>query len=89
MTGTINSSMRLYVETLHPDRISALPVPTVPMGHSAFPAEIYRLPRRWAEARFPTLVWWRSVDRGGHFPALEVPRLFVREIRDFFRDQRL
>jgi pimeloyl-ACP methyl ester carboxylesterase len=89
LTGTIGSSMRLYYETLHPDHAVAQPVPTVPLGHSAFPAEIYRLPRSWAEARFPTLRWWRTVERGGHFAALEVPDLFVRELRDFFGEQQL
>ena len=89
LTGTIGSSMRLYYETLHPDHAAAQPVPAVPLGHSAFPGEIYRLPRSWAEARFPTLSWWRTVERGGHFAALEVPDLFVRELRDFFGDQKL
>ena len=89
LTGTIGSSMRLYYETLHPDHAAAQPVSAVPLGHSAFPGEIYRLPRSWAEARFPTLSWWRTVERGGHFAALEVPDLFVRELRDFFGDQKL
>jgi pimeloyl-ACP methyl ester carboxylesterase len=89
LTGTIGSSMRLYSEALHPDRRSAPPIPTVPLGHSAFPGEIYRMPRSWAQSQFPTLTSWRAVERGGHFAALEVPDLFVREVRSFFADQQL
>ena len=87
LTGTINSSMRLYSEALRPDRFSAPPVPHVPLGHSAFPGEIYRFPRSWAQARFPTLSYWNPVARGGHFAALEVPDLFVQELRAFFGGQ--
>jgi pimeloyl-ACP methyl ester carboxylesterase len=87
LTGTINSSMRLYHETLHPDRLAPQPIPTVPLGHSAFPGELIRRPRSWAEAQYPSLAFWRTVERGGHFAALEVPELFVREIRDFFGGQ--
>lgn len=31
---------------------------------------------------------WTEYDRGGHFPALEVPDLFVRELQGFFRPHR-
>jgi epoxide hydrolase len=28
---------------------------------------------------------WSEFDRGGHFPAMEVPNLLVKDIRTFFR----
>lgn len=31
---------------------------------------------------------WRNYDRGGHFPAMEVPDLLTSDIRDFFRGLR-
>jgi pimeloyl-ACP methyl ester carboxylesterase len=31
---------------------------------------------------------WSEYQRGGHFPALEVPELLVEDIRDFFRSHR-
>ncbi len=89
LTGTINSSIRLYFEAAHPDRARRIPRPTVPVGHSAFPREVHRFPRTWAAAAFPTLTYWHPVDRGGHFAALEVPDLFVEEIRAFFATQSL
>lgn len=87
LTGTINSSMRLYYEHTGPGRYVASPKVEVPTGHARFPGEIIHTPRRWAEARF-NIQRWRTMPRGGHFAAMEVPELFVPEVREFFRDYR-
>ena len=83
-TGTIGSSMRSYFEEAGPGREEPLPLIEVPTGHSVFPAEIIQTPRSWAERRF-NICYWNEVARGGHFPALEVPDLFVDELRACFR----
>jgi hypothetical protein len=31
---------------------------------------------------------WSQFDRGGHFPAMEVPDLITHDLRDFFRKHR-
>jgi len=87
LTGTINSSMRLYYEEAGPGRRQPLPDVHVPTGHAVFPAEIIQTPLRWAEARF-NIARWQDMPRGGHFAAMEVPDLFVEEVRAFFRDYR-
>jgi pimeloyl-ACP methyl ester carboxylesterase len=84
LTGTINSSMRLYYETIGPGRGQRLPRSTVPMGHTVFPGEIYSAPRAWVEAAF-NLVYWSEQPAGGHFAAMEVPGPFVEEIRACFQ----
>ena len=56
-----------------------------PTGCSVFPAEVPRPSRRWAERRYPDVLYWAEHDRGGHFPALEVPDLLVADLRAFFR----
>jgi microsomal epoxide hydrolase len=86
-TGTIGSSMRSYYEDGGPGRETPLPAVAIPVGHSVFPAEIMHTPRAWAEARYD-IRYWNEVPRGGHFPALEVPDLFVAELRACFRAQR-
>jgi pimeloyl-ACP methyl ester carboxylesterase len=43
--------------------------------------------RRFAE-REHNVVHWTEYDRGGHFFALEQPRLFTADVRDFFRKVR-
>jgi len=32
------------------------------------------------------LAYWNEYDRGGHFPAMEVPELLVSDLRTFFRE---
>jgi len=79
------SSARLYWESFN--KINYDPVRT-PVGCSVFPKEIFRVSRRWAQKRYPNLVYWNRLDKGGHFAAFEQPELFVRELRACFRKMR-
>jgi hypothetical protein len=56
----------------------------VPTGASVFPAEVPSPSRRWAERRFADLRYWGEPAIGGHFAALEVPDLYVAELRASF-----
>ncbi len=75
------SSARLYWESFAKPDLSPVPMP---MGASIFPHEIMRASRRWAATRFGNIVYWNSVERGGHFAAMERPGLFVDELRACF-----
>ena len=88
VTQTINSSTRLYYETLRKpwdfaqgERIN------VPVGVAVFPAEISRPPREWAERSY-NVTQWTVMPSGGHFAALEEPELLVEDIRNHFRSLR-
>jgi microsomal epoxide hydrolase len=88
VTQTINSSTRLYCETMRAGRFGlAGERVAVPTGCAIFPKEIYRPPRRWVEAAF-NVVQWTQHGRGGHFAALEEPAALVDDIRSFFRKLR-
>ena len=87
-TETIGSSTRMYKENQRyewtmgrGERIEA------PIGVAAFPEEISRPPREWAERSY-NLRRWTNMPRGGHFAALEEPELLAEEIREFFRPLR-
>jgi pimeloyl-ACP methyl ester carboxylesterase len=84
LTGTGGSSGRLYRETRNSKAFGPQPFLETPVGHAAFPAEVVRCPRRWAE-RFYNIVHWTDMPRGGHFAALEQPELLVEDVRSFFR----
>ena len=43
--------------------------------------------RRYAETE-NTITRWTDVDSGGHFAALEEPRILAADIREFFRGLR-
>jgi microsomal epoxide hydrolase len=82
LTGTIAASMRLYYET---DLAEAIPKSVdIPTGHARYPEEIYTAPRPWAE-RIYDIVHWTEMERGGHFAAMEVPDLFVSDLREWLR----
>ena len=89
VTGTINSAMRLYYESIGPDRA---PAPdwafiSTPTAHARFPAEIRPTPRLWAEQMY-NIVRWTKQPKGGHFAAFEQPGLFLDDLREFCRDYR-
>lgn len=85
LPNTAASSARLYWESFN--KVSRDPV-SIPVGCSMFPKEIFRSSRRWAEQRFPKLVYWNDLDKGGHFAAFEQPATFVNELRACFRHMR-
>jgi pimeloyl-ACP methyl ester carboxylesterase len=86
LTNTAISSARLYWE----NRIAFFaPMGiAVPVAVSAFPDELYQVPRSWAERAYPNLIYYNRPDRGAHFPAWERPELFSAEVRAAFRSLR-
>lgn len=86
LPNTGASSARLYWESTQAMQRNSMAFPPMPMptGISMFPGEQVRLSRRWAEARFASLVHFNEPVRGGHFAALEQPGLFVEEVRASF-----
>ena len=88
VTETATSSTRLYYEMRRAGR-GAIPQEyvAVPTGVANYPGEVTRTPRSWAEHRY-NITHWTELPRGGHFAAMEVPDLFVDDVRTFFRSVR-
>lgn len=81
-TRTAGSSAQLYWETRHaPAGEWSRGVPT---GVAVFPHELVP-PTRAVLERTVDVVHWSEFDRGGHFPAMEVPDLLVGDLRAFLR----
>jgi microsomal epoxide hydrolase len=88
VTGTINSSTRLYCEMRRSRRYGFTQGRVeVPTGCAIFPREIYKVPRKWAETHYD-VTHWTLMPRGGHFASMEEPQLFVDDVRAFFRTVR-
>jgi pimeloyl-ACP methyl ester carboxylesterase len=85
MTETIHSSCRLYFEgrkaPLHLNRGEQI---SVPCGIAHFPKEAPFPPRSWIERGY-NVQHWTEMPRGGHFAAMEEPKLLAQDIRTFFR----
>jgi epoxide hydrolase len=60
----------------------------LPVGVSLYPKEIIRTARRWADHTMSNIIHWNELEAGGHFAAWEQPELYVRELRDCFRQLR-
>jgi pimeloyl-ACP methyl ester carboxylesterase len=91
LTGTGASAARSYWESGRATALAAGKAPpavSVPVGFSTFPDEIFRAPRTWVQASYPTLAYFNTPERGGHFAAWEEPGLFVDEVRAAFRSLR-
>jgi pimeloyl-ACP methyl ester carboxylesterase len=94
-TQSIASSMQLYAEEFRTGAIagdsfvgSTPPARIeVPTGIGVYPEEIALLPRKMCE-RAANLVHWSVLPEGGHFAPAEVPEIYVRELRTFFRSLR-
>ena len=88
LTGTATSSARLYFEMRHAGAAAVPQAPVqVPTGIANYPGEVTKVPRAWAERRY-NITHWADLPRGGHFAAMEVPDIFVEDVRTFFRTVR-
>jgi len=82
-SGTAASSMRLYFENAHdpeawaPKANSGVPTAVTVFGHD-------EVAIRLVGEQSNRIVKWHELDRGGHFASLEVPDLWVEEVRSFF-----
>jgi pimeloyl-ACP methyl ester carboxylesterase len=86
-TRSIGPSMRLYYESFGPG--AAIPQTQrirVPTGLSLF-KDPNAPPRELVEPWYD-LRRYATIERGGHFPALENPDALVTELREFFRPLR-
>jgi pimeloyl-ACP methyl ester carboxylesterase len=81
-TATAGSSARFYWENFPPERTA--PVIT-PSAVTIFPGDMEKLPRRYVEERYLDLRYWSEAPKGGHFPMLEVPEIYINELRSAFR----
>lgn len=83
LTRTGASSARIYYEShggvnsLDPElRVD------VPSAITMYPRDIEKCPRPWAQERYRQIVRWNSPETGGHFPSLEVPACFVKDLQE-------
>lgn len=82
-TGTAASSIRLYYENMHdpaawaPKVNSGVPTAVAVFGFDEVPI------RKYSE-QGNTITRWTEFDEGGHYAVLEVPELWLGDVRAFF-----
>ncbi|WP_329041016.1 epoxide hydrolase family protein [Streptomyces sp. NBC_01422] len=80
LTRTGASAARIYHES-HNALDPRLRV-DVPAALTMYPRDVEKCPRPWAQERYRRIVRWSSPEAGGHFPSLEVPEYFVKDLRE-------
>lgn len=92
LTNSATSSARLYWEARGQSIVLATAQKTdeisLPVAITVFPGEVYRAPETWARRAYRNLIYFKEVDKGGHFAAWEEPELFSVELRAAFRPLR-
>ena len=86
-TSSITASTRIYYESRNFPANEPTGYVSVPTAAAVFPAEIYIIPRLWAEQQY-NIVRWTPMPQGGHFAAMEEPDLLLEDVRAFFRSLR-
>jgi epoxide hydrolase len=83
LTRTGASAARIYYES-HGGINSLDPElgVDVPSAITIHPRDMEKCPRAWAQERYRQIVRWRSPEIGGHFPSLEVPAYFVKDLQE-------
>jgi microsomal epoxide hydrolase len=76
LTGCFPTSIYTYRE------VRELKYVGKPTGYSYFPYELAPVPRAWAE-KTADAVWSREHEKGGHFAALEVPEVLLRDLEEW------
>ncbi|KAI9318090.1 Alpha/Beta hydrolase protein [Dichotomocladium elegans] len=82
LTNSISTSIRLYHDAIHEFNNNQRVYIDVPMGAAIYAGEMLKIPREWAQAE-ANLQQWIEYDIGGHFPALEVPEIFVQDLQKY------
>jgi pimeloyl-ACP methyl ester carboxylesterase len=82
-TGTGASAARFLYETAHSTEWGA--PGTAPQGWALFAAQPFVRAMMDPDHE---IGHWSEYDRGGHFPAMEVPDILVGDVREFFRGLR-
>lgn len=85
VTGTIGSSMYTYYAEAKSPSLTHYDYVEQPVGLALFPRDIGGIPPRALAERTLNVQRWSEMPHGGHFAAMEVPELYVNELREFLR----
>ncbi|KAK2599105.1 hypothetical protein QQS21_005446 [Conoideocrella luteorostrata] len=80
------ASLRIYYEASQSREESfkgTRYIPTVPLGVSYFPKDLFAVPKAWGRCLGP-VVYEATHTNGGHFASFEVPEMFVGDLQSMF-----
>ena len=88
VSNSIATSVRLYAENFNSAyralKVEKLPI-NVPTGCAVFPQDLLLQPKSLLKSRYPNIIQYNVMPRGGHFAAFEEPRLLADDIFSFVK----
>lgn len=87
LTKTFNTSTWMYRGALE-EGMALMPADKkveVPTGIAAFEKEMFSFPPRAMVEKAYNVIHWQSYKKGGHFAAMEQPKIFTNEVIDFLK----
>ncbi|XP_043251770.1 juvenile hormone epoxide hydrolase 1-like [Colletes gigas] len=88
VTNSITTSVRLYAENFSAAyralKVEELPI-HVPSACANFPHELITQPKFVLKSRYPNMIQYNYIARGGHFAAFEEPRLLSDDVFSFVK----
>lgn len=84
-SGNIAASQRYYKENFPGEQDLMTARVEVPAGTVDYPNEMVRTPRQLIEHGYTNLLQYTEFPRGGHFTAMEEPKLVCDDIRSLVR----
>lgn len=87
LTNSITTSQRLYKEDLSEmfsNELDRVPV-EIPVGCAKFKHELAQSPDNVLKEKFPQLIQSTHHDDGGHFAAMQLPKVLYNDYVDFIR----
>ncbi|XP_071860145.1 juvenile hormone epoxide hydrolase 1 [Bombus fervidus] len=88
VSNSITTSARLYAENFNSAyralKIDQLPI-NVPTACAVFPRDLLVQPKSLLKSRYPNIIQYNVMPRGGHFAAFEEPRLLADDIFSFVK----
>ncbi|XP_076621443.1 juvenile hormone epoxide hydrolase 1-like [Colletes latitarsis] len=92
VTNSITTSVRLYAENFNIAyralKVEEFPI-KVPTACAVFPHEILIQPKSLLLTKYPYLIQYNYLSRGGHFSAMEEPQLLSDDVFSFVRKAEL
>ena len=88
VTETIGPSIFTYSAEAKSPSLTPADRVERPVGVALFPKDIGGIPPRALAERTLNVQRWTEMPRGGHFPALEEPAAYSRDVVEFFRSLR-
>jgi len=87
INNNITPSMRFYKENISRSYSDVMKLGSVqlkmPSGYAWFPNEVFPVSKSIVEDKFPNMVQFTYMEKGGHFAAFQYPDLVANELKAF------